>query len=112
MKVTLLAGGTGGAKLAHGLQQVLEPGELTVIVNVADDTELFGLHVSPDLDTVLYTLAGLANPETGWGIAADTWTAMGMLGRYGREARSASHISAVQSTRVSIGNSLRWRPRS
>jgi LPPG:FO 2-phospho-L-lactate transferase len=99
VKVTLLAGGTGGAKLAHGLQQVLEPGELTVIVNVADDTELFGLHVSPDLDTVLYTLAGLANPETGWGIAADTWTAMGMLGRYGEptwfrvgDADLATHV--------------------
>ena len=85
MKVTLLAGGTGGAKLAHGFQQVLEPGELTVIVNVADDAELYGLHVSPDLDTVLYTLAGLANPDTGWGVAGDTWTALGMLERYGEE---------------------------
>ena len=99
MKVTLLAGGTGGAKMAHGFQQVLEPGELTVIVNVADDTELFGLHVSPDLDTVLYTLAGLANPDTGWGIAGDTWTALEMLGRYGEptwfrigDADLATHV--------------------
>ena len=83
MKVTLLAGGTGGAKLAHGFQQVLAPGELTVIVNVADDAELFGLHVSPDIDTVLYTLAGLANAETGWGVRDDTWSALVMLGRYG-----------------------------
>lgn len=83
MTVTLLAGGTGGAKMAHGFQQVLPPGDLTVIVNVADDTELFGLHVSPDVDTVLYTLAGIANPETGWGVAGDTWTALAMLGRYG-----------------------------
>ena len=83
MRVTLLAGGTGGAKLAHGFQQVLAPGELTVIVNVADDTELFGLRVSPDVDTVLYTLAGLANAETGWGLRDDTWTALAMLGRYG-----------------------------
>ena len=99
MKVTLLAGGTGGAKLAHGFQQVLAPGELTVIVNVADDAELFGLHVSPDLDTVLYTLAGLANADTGWGVAGDTWTALDMLGRYGEpnwfrigDADLATHV--------------------
>ena len=99
MKVTLLAGGTGGAKLAHGFQQVLAPGELTVIVNVADDAELFGLHVSPDLDTVLYTLAGLANVETGWGVADDTWRALDMLGRYGEptwfrvgDADLATHV--------------------
>ena len=99
MKVALLAGGTGGAKLAHGFQQVLAPGELTVIVNVADDTELFGLHVSPDVDSVLYTLAGLASAETGWGVAGDTWTALDMLGRYGEptwfrvgDADLATHV--------------------
>src|SRR5437868_6231437 len=99
MKVTLLAGGTGGAKLAHGFQQVLGAGELTVIVNVADDAELFGLHVSPDVDTVLYTLAGLANAETGWGVSGDTWTALQMLGRYGEptwfrvgDADLATHV--------------------
>ena len=99
MKVTLLAGGTGGAKMAHGFQQVLPPGDLTVIVNVADDTELFGLHISPDLDTVLYTLAGIANPEMGWGVAGDTWTALAMLGRYGEptwfrigDADLATHV--------------------
>jgi LPPG:FO 2-phospho-L-lactate transferase len=82
-KVTLLAGGVGGAKMADGFQQVLPPSELTVIVNVADDFELFGLHISPDLDTVLYTLAGLADPATGWGIAGDTHAALEMLGRLG-----------------------------
>jgi LPPG:FO 2-phospho-L-lactate transferase len=82
-KVTLLAGGVGGAKMADGFQQVLPPGELTVIVNVADDFELFGLHISPDLDTVLYTLAGLADPATGWGIAGDTHATLEMLGRLG-----------------------------
>jgi len=82
-KVTLLAGGVGGAKMADGFQQVLPPGELTVIVNVADDFELFGLHISPDLDTVLYTLAGSADPATGWGIAGDTHAALEMLGRLG-----------------------------
>jgi LPPG:FO 2-phospho-L-lactate transferase len=85
VRTVLLAGGTGGAKLAHGLQQVLEPGELTVIVNVADDTEFHGLLVCPDLDTILYTLAGLADAEQGWGVAADTHTAMQMLERYGEE---------------------------
>ncbi len=83
MRVTLLAGGTGGARLAHGFQQVLPDGDLTVVVNVGDDTELFGLQVSPDVDSVLYTLAGILNPEAGWGVAGDTWTALRLLGRYG-----------------------------
>jgi LPPG:FO 2-phospho-L-lactate transferase len=85
MKVALLAGGTGGAKLAHGFAQVLEPGELSVIANVGDDTELHGLHVSPDIDSILYTLAGLLNRDTGWGVAGDTRTALGMLERLGAE---------------------------
>jgi len=85
MRVVLLAGGTGGAKLAHGFQQVLPPGDLTVIVNVGDDTEAFGLLVCPDIDTVLYTLAGLADREQGWGVAQDTDTALRMLARYGEE---------------------------
>ena len=98
-RVVLLAGGVGGAKLAHGFQQVLPAGDLTVIVNVADDLDLFGLHVSPDLDTVLYTLAGLANPETGWGIAGDTLGALPLLERYGEpgwfrigDADLATHV--------------------
>jgi LPPG:FO 2-phospho-L-lactate transferase len=85
MRVVLLAGGTGGAKLAHGFQQVLPPGDLTVIVNVGDDTEAFGLLVCPDIDTVLYTLAGLADREQGWGVTQDTDTALRMLARYGEE---------------------------
>jgi LPPG:FO 2-phospho-L-lactate transferase len=85
MKTVLLAGGTGGAKLAHGLQQVLPAGDLTVVVNVADDMDWQGLPVSPDLDTILYTLAGLADAQQGWGVAGDTHTAVGMLERYGAE---------------------------
>ena len=85
MKVALLAGGTGGAKLAHGFDQVLQPGELSVIVNVADDTERHGLLVCPDLDTILYTLSGLADPVQGWGVAGDTYTALAMLERLGEE---------------------------
>ncbi len=85
MKVALLAGGTGGAKLAHGFQLALPPGDLSVIVNVADDAEHHGLLVCPDLDTIMYTLAGLANREQGWGVAGDTFTAMAQLDRYGAE---------------------------
>ena len=85
MKVTLLAGGTGGAKLAHGFQLALPPGDLTVIVNVGDDAEHHGLLVCPDLDTIMYTLAGIANREQGWGVAGDTFTAMALLARYGAE---------------------------
>ncbi|MBM4425777.1 MAG: 2-phospho-L-lactate transferase [Chloroflexi bacterium] len=73
MKITALAGGVGGAKLAHGLAQILPPEDLTVIVNTGDDFEHLGLYICPDLDTVCYTLAGLANPETGWGRANETW---------------------------------------
>jgi LPPG:FO 2-phospho-L-lactate transferase len=73
MKIGALAGGVGGAKLAHGLAQVLPPEDLTVIVNTGDDFEHYGLYICPDLDTVCYTLAGIANPETGWGRASETW---------------------------------------
>ena len=73
MKIVALAGGVGGAKLAHGLAQLLEPEELTIIVNTGDDFEHYGLTICPDLDTVCYTLAGLANPETGWGRVNETW---------------------------------------
>jgi LPPG:FO 2-phospho-L-lactate transferase len=82
-RVVALAGGVGGAKLAHGLQLALENAEaLSVIVNTGDDFELYGLHICPDLDTVMYTLGGLANPATGWGIRDDTFNTLDMLGRY------------------------------
>jgi LPPG:FO 2-phospho-L-lactate transferase len=83
VKILALAGGVGGAKLAHGLAQILPPEDLTVIVNTGDDFEHLGLYISPDLDTVCYTLAGLANPETGWGRADETWNAMANLKRLG-----------------------------
>ena len=76
MKVVALAGGVGGAKLADGLARCLAPHELTIIVNSGDDFEHLGLTICPDLDTVCYTLAGLANPETGWGRAEETWGAL------------------------------------
>lgn len=83
MKVVALAGGVGGAKLVDGLAQVLNPGELTVIVNTGDDFEHCGLYICPDLDTVCYTLAGIANPTTGWGRADETWNAMEALATLG-----------------------------
>ncbi|MCL4561144.1 MAG: 2-phospho-L-lactate transferase [Chloroflexi bacterium] len=75
-KVVALAGGVGGAKLADGLYRCLAPGDLSVIVNTADDFVHYGLNISPDLDTVCYALAGLANPETGWGREGETWQAI------------------------------------
>jgi LPPG:FO 2-phospho-L-lactate transferase len=76
--VVVLAGGTGGAKLAAGMYDVLGPGELTVIANTGDDVEIHGVHVSPDPDLVTYWLAGMID-ERGWGIAGDTWEAMDRL---------------------------------
>ena len=86
MRVTLLAGGTGGTKLAHGFALLGERAELTVIANVGDDVELHGLHISPDIDALLYTLGGLIDAERGWGVRGDTFTAHGMLARYGAPA--------------------------
>lgn len=74
MKVVALAGGVGGAKLADGLSSVLAPDDLTVVVNTGDDFKHLGLYVCPDLDTVCYNLAGLYNPETGWGRDHESWT--------------------------------------
>ena len=82
MRVTLLAGGTGGTKLAHGFA-MLPDVELTVVANVADDTEMHGLLVCPDIDALLYTLAGLIDTERGWGVAGDTSTSHAMFERYG-----------------------------
>ena len=81
--VVTLAGGVGAAKLLAGLVRAHPPDDLLAVVNTADDTVLHGLHVSPDLDTVVYTLAGAVNPDTGWGLAGETWQAMDALDRYG-----------------------------
>jgi LPPG:FO 2-phospho-L-lactate transferase len=109
-RVVELAGGVGGAKLAEGLQAVVGTG-LTVVVNTADDTERHGLLVCPDHDTVLYTLAGLENPELGWGLAGDSWTTMGAMERYGEpgwfrlgDLDLATHI--VRTDRITRGGRL------
>ncbi len=75
-RIVALAGGVGGSKLAEGLAQCLPTDHLAIVVNTADDFDHFGLRVCPDLDTVCYTLAGMANPETGWGRSGETWHAM------------------------------------
>jgi len=109
--VTALAGGAGGAKLVDGLAQVLQPDHLTIIVNTADDFVHFGLRISPDLDTVCYTLAGVANPETGWGRINETWHVYERLREMGMpdwfqlgDSDLATHL--VRSIRMSEGRTL------
>ena len=105
-KILALAGGVGGAKLALGLSRVVPPGQLVICVNTGDDECFHGLHVSPDLDTVMYTLAGLADPQSGWGLAGDTFNALGMLHQYGADTwfnlgdrDLATHIRRTQRLR-------------
>lgn len=86
VEVIALSGGVGGARLALGLQTALAPGKLACIGNTGDDFEHLGLAISPDLDTLLYTLAGLHNPQTGWGRRDETWTFMSVLERLGEPA--------------------------
>src|SRR5438105_335025 len=86
MKLAVLAGGTGGAKLAAGLATLLSPAELTIIANTADDDEFWGLLVSPDVDAILYRLAGIFNERSGFGVVDDTFNALSMLRRLGEPA--------------------------
>jgi LPPG:FO 2-phospho-L-lactate transferase len=109
--ILALAGGVGGAKLADGLAQIVPPDELALIVNTGDDFEHFGLHISPDLDTVMYTLAGIANPVTGWGLDRETWQFMSALEALGGptwfrlgDRDLATH--AERTRRMSQGESL------
>jgi LPPG:FO 2-phospho-L-lactate transferase len=81
--IATMCGGVGAAKLLRGLVEVVPPAEITAVVNTGDDTDLHGLHISPDLDTVMYTLADAINPETGWGLAGETWRVMESLERLG-----------------------------
>jgi LPPG:FO 2-phospho-L-lactate transferase len=81
--VTVLAGGVGAARMLSGIVQVVDPANVTAIVNVGDDLELHGLRICPDLDTITYTLAGEINPDTGWGLKGESWQAMDSVERYG-----------------------------
>jgi LPPG:FO 2-phospho-L-lactate transferase len=80
--IVALAGGVGAARMLGGLVTIADPAGITAVVNTGDDTRLHGLHISPDLDTVTYTLAGVINPETGWGLTGETWAAMEELRTY------------------------------
>ena len=109
--VVALSGGIGGAKLALGLSRVLPPDALTVVANTGDDFEHLGLSISPDIDTLMYTLAGLDNPETGWGRRDETWTFMSALEQLGGEtwfklgdADLAVHVERTR--RLRAGESL------
>jgi LPPG:FO 2-phospho-L-lactate transferase len=84
--IVALAGGVGAARFLDGLVRVIDPARLWIVGNTADDTEMHGLHISPDLDTVAYTLAGLANPQHGWGLAGDTFHCLEALRKLGAEA--------------------------
>jgi LPPG:FO 2-phospho-L-lactate transferase len=86
VKVVALSGGVGGARFLRGLVEVVPPADLTVVGNVGDDLEVLGLHVSPDLDSILYALAGLADEERGWGRADETWNALDAAATLGGEA--------------------------
>jgi LPPG:FO 2-phospho-L-lactate transferase len=104
--IVALAGGVGGAKLAHGLYRLPDT-ELSVIVNTADDFDLYGLRICPDADTVMYTLGGIANPATGWGVVDDTVHTLDMLTRYGFEpwfrlgdSDFATHIARTEALRA------------
>src|SRR5882672_5295532 len=109
--VLALSGGIGGAKLALGLYRVLPPDTLTVVANPGDDFEHLGLSISPDLDTLLYTLGGLDNPELGWGRRGETWTFMNALEALGGETwfrlgdgDLATHVERTR--RLAAGESL------
>jgi LPPG:FO 2-phospho-L-lactate transferase len=102
VNVVALAGGTGGAKLAHGLQAVLAPGDLTVVVNTGDDTERHGLLVMPDHDSVMYMLAGRFDDLRGWGVRDESWSVMDGLVEYGEAAwfRLGDHDFATHIART------------
>jgi LPPG:FO 2-phospho-L-lactate transferase len=110
-KVVALSGGVGGAKLALGLAQIVDPDKLTVIVNTGDDFQHLGLSISPDIDTLLYTLSGLADPDKGWGRRDETWTFMRALAQVGGEtwfqlgdADLALHVERTR--RLTTGETL------
>jgi len=132
MKIAALAGGVGGSKLLLGLYRIMEPSDLTIIVNTGDDVAMHGLHVSPDPDIITYTLAGVVNEETGWGIAGETFRLAEGLSRYGRptwfklgDRDLATHIhrtallkdgatlsQAMDSIRTALGVRARMLPMS
>lgn len=111
MNIAVLCGGVGAARLLSGMARAVDPEAITAIVNVGDDTQLHGLHISPDIDTIIYTLAGAIDPERGWGLVDETWNAMEQFGRYGNptwfnlgDRDLATHI--VRTERLRNGDPL------
>ncbi len=107
--IVILTGGTGGAKLIEGLSHEIDPAQLTIICNTADDFVLYGLNISPDLDTIMYTLAGLSDPAQGWGIQGDTFTVLQQLEKLGGETwfrlgdkDIATHITRTRLLRAGL----------
>ena len=107
--LVILTGGTGGAKLIEGLSHEIDPAQLTVVCNTADDFVLHGLNISPDLDTIMYTLAGLSDPAQGWGIQGDTFTVLQQLEKLGGETwfklgdkDIATHITRTRLLRAGL----------
>ena len=105
--IVALAGGVGGAKLAQGLYGAVPLNTLTVVVNTGDDFDLWGLRICPDADTVMYTLAGIANPATGWGVIDESWQTLAQLTRYGYDPwfrvgdrDFATHIARTEQLRA------------
>src|SRR5713226_8692690 len=131
-RITALAGGVGASKLLLGLYEMMDPAALTIIVNTGDDIELHGLKISPDLDIVTYTLAGIVDPAKGWGIRGETFHALKRLAGYGRanwfnlgDRDLATHIhrtamlaegktlsQAADSIRIALGVKSRILPMS
>ncbi len=106
-RVLALSGGIGGAKLVLGLSRILPPGRLVVVANTGDDFEHLGLAISPDLDTLMYTLAGIDNPETGWGLRSESWIFMAALAALGGERRT---YPAAQRRRALVADRRRFSP--
>lgn len=111
MTIAVLCGGVGAARLLRGLVRVVDPTDVTAIVNVGDDTEMHGLHVSPDIDTIIYTLADAIDPDRGWGLVDETWNAMAQFERLGNptwfnlgDRDLATHI--VRSERLRTGATM------
>ena len=100
-RATVLAGGVGAARFLRGLVEAIDPARVAAVVNTADDTVLHGLHISPDLDTVTYTLAGAIDPDRGWGLSGESWTAMSALERY---AAVRPAVSAAAPTWFNLGD--------
>jgi LPPG:FO 2-phospho-L-lactate transferase len=93
--ITVLCGGVGAARLLRALLDVVDPSEVCAVVNTGDDTVMHGLHISPDLDTVTYTVAGAIDPERGWGLVGETWTTVGALDRYAPVRPNGSRAGAT-----------------